>query len=51
MDFVILVLDDRVKVALILWTPFLATSQALIDIKDRRIVLRGEKVVFKLQGL
>ena len=52
-DFVILVLDDRVEVALILGKPFLATSQALIDIKDRRMVLRVgvEKVVFKLQGL
>ena len=52
-DFVILVLDDRVEVALILGKPFLATSQALIDIKDRRMVLRVgvEKVVIKRQGL
>ena len=49
-DFVILDSDDKVEVPLILLRPFLATSQVLIDVKDRRMVLRvrGEEVVFKL---
>ena len=47
----ILDLDDKVEAPLILKRPLLATSQALIDVKDGRIVLRfeEEKVVFKLQ--
>ena len=46
----ILDLDDRVEVPLILTRPFLGTSQALIDAKDGKMVLRvvEEKVVFKL---
>lgn len=40
MDFVILDLDDKVKVPLILEQPFLVTSQALIDGKDSQMVLR-----------
>lgn len=49
-DFVILDLEDKVKVPLILGRPFLSTSQALIDVKDGRMVLRvgDEKVVLKL---
>ena len=50
MDFVILDLDDKMEVPLIFGRPFLATSQALIDIKYGRTVLRvdEEKVEFKL---
>lgn len=50
-DFVILDLDDKVEVPLNLWWPFLATSQALIDVKDGRMVLRDgdEEVVLKLR--
>ena len=50
-DFVILDFDDKVAVPLILGRPFLATSQALIDFKDGRMILRvgKEKASFKLQ--
>lgn len=50
-DFVILHLDDMVEVPLILGRPFLATSQALIDVKDCRMVLRigEEEHVFKVK--
>ena len=49
-DFVILDLDDKVKMPLILRRRFLTMSQALIDVKDRRMVVRvGEEVEFKLQ--
>lgn len=50
-DFVILHLDDMVEVPLILGRPFLATSQALIDVKDGRMVLRveEEEIVFKIK--
>ncbi|XP_039123341.1 uncharacterized protein LOC120259954 [Dioscorea cayenensis subsp. rotundata] len=50
-DFGILDLDDKVEVPLILGCPFLATSQALIDVKDGQMVLRvgDEKMVFKLR--
>ena len=39
------------QVPLILRRPFLATSQALIDVKDGRMVLRvgGQEVILKLQ--
>ena len=49
-DFIIMDLDEDVDVPLILGWPFLATSQALIDVKDVRLVLRVGKaeVVFKL---
>ena len=49
-DFVILDLDDKVEVPLIFGKPVLATSQALIDVKDEKVALQdGEKkVVFKL---
>ncbi|XP_039123362.1 uncharacterized protein LOC120259978 [Dioscorea cayenensis subsp. rotundata] len=50
-DFVILDLNDNAKIPLILEHPFLATSQALIDVMDGRMVLRvgDEEVVFKLK--
>ena len=49
-DFVVIDLNDRVEVPLILGRPFLAILQALIDVKDRRMVQRvgKEKVTFKL---
>ena len=51
LDFVIQDLDEKVEVPLILGRQFLVTSQALIDVKDGRMVLRfgEEKVVFKLE--
>ena len=51
MDFVILDLNDKVEVPLILGRSFLATLQALIGVKDGRMVLRvdEEKIAFKLQ--
>ena len=51
MDSVILDLDNKVKIPLILGKTFLAASQAFIDVKDGRIVLRvrEEEVLFKLQ--
>ncbi|XP_039113820.1 uncharacterized protein LOC120249368 [Dioscorea cayenensis subsp. rotundata] len=50
-DFITLDLDDRAEVPLILGCPSLATSQALIDVKDGKMVLRvgDEEVVFKLK--
>lgn len=45
-DFVTLDIDDKVEVPFILGRPFLATPQALIDVKDGWIVLRvGEKEI------
>lgn len=48
-NFVILDLNNKVEAPLILGRPFLAMIQALIDVKDWRMVLRvgGEEVVFK----
>lgn len=49
-DFVIHEVNEKVEVPLILDHPFLATSKALIDVNDGKMVLRvGEdKVIFKL---
>lgn len=51
-DFVSIDLDDMVEVPLILEWLFLVMSQALIDVKDSKMVLRvgEEKVAFKLKG-
>ena len=50
MDFVILDVDDDVDVPLNLGTPFLATSQALIDVSNGKMTLRvgDEEVAFAL---
>ena len=50
-DFVILNLDDKVKIPLFLGWQLLATSQTLIDVKNGRMVLMvsKKKVAFKLQ--
>lgn len=52
-DLVILDLDDKVDVPLILGRQFLATSQALINVKGSRMVLRvgNEEVIFKLPDM
>lgn len=42
-DFVILDLDDKVEVPFILGRPFLVSSQALINVKDERMILRVRK--------
>lgn len=49
-DFVILDLDDKAEASLILRCPFLATSQAFIDVNDDILVLRvgDDEVVFTL---
>ncbi|XP_039130876.1 uncharacterized protein LOC120267262 [Dioscorea cayenensis subsp. rotundata] len=49
-DFVILDVDEDVKVSLILGRPFLATSQALIDVSNGKMMLRAgdEEVMFAL---
>ena len=49
--FVILDLDDRIEAPLVLGRSFLAALQALINVNDKRTILRvGEKeVVYKLQ--
>ncbi|XP_039131782.1 uncharacterized protein LOC120268435 [Dioscorea cayenensis subsp. rotundata] len=49
-DFVIMDVDDKVEVPLILGRPFLATSKALIDVKDGRLALLvgEEEIIFKL---
>ena len=49
-DFVILDLKDDVEIPLILRRPFLATSQALINVNDRKLELitRDEKARFRL---
>ena len=49
-DFVIMDEDEDIDVPLILGRPFLTTSQALIHVKDGRLVLRvgEEEVVFNL---
>ena len=49
-DFVVIDLDEDVDVPLIPGRPFLAISQALIDVKDGRLLLRvgEEEVVSKL---
>ena len=43
-------LNEDVDVPFILWRPILTISQALIDVKNRRLVLRvgEEEMVFKL---
>lgn len=50
-DFIILNLDDKVKVPLIMRRPFLATSTALIDVKNGQMALRvsEEEIIFKLR--
>ena len=50
MDFVILDVDDDVDVPLILGSPFLATSQTLIDVSNGKITIRvgDEEVVLAL---
>ncbi|XP_039119155.1 uncharacterized protein LOC120255386 [Dioscorea cayenensis subsp. rotundata] len=40
MDFIILDVDDKVEVPLILGRLFLATSKAIIDVKDGRMTLQ-----------
>ena len=49
-DFVILDVDDDIKVLLNLGRPFLATSQAMIDVSNRKMALRvgDEEVAFTL---
>ena len=49
-EFVILHVDEDVKVPLMLGRPLLATSQALIDVSNGKMVLRvcDEEVAFKL---
>ncbi|KAK8935660.1 hypothetical protein KSP39_PZI013348 [Platanthera zijinensis] len=49
-DFVILDMDENIEVPLILGRPFLATSRALIDVFDGKLVLRvGEdEVTFQI---
>ena len=49
-DFVILDMDEDVEVPLILGRSFLATARAIIDVSDRRLVLRvgEEEVIFKI---
>ena len=50
MDFVILDMDEDVEVPLIFGRPFLATTRAIIDVSDGRLVLGvGEKeIIFKI---
>src|SRR5262249_16054392 len=40
MDFVVLDMDESFKVPLILGRPFLATAKALIDVEQRKLILR-----------
>jgi len=49
--FVMLDIDDQVEILMILGRPFLATSKALIDVKDGQMTLRvgDEEVIFKLK--
>ncbi|XP_027351168.1 uncharacterized protein LOC113862277 [Abrus precatorius] len=49
-DFVILDMDEDTEVPLILGRPFLATAKAIIDVSDRKLILRvrDEKVTFKI---
>lgn len=49
----ILDVDEKTNVPLILGRPLLATSKALIDVKDDQMALRvvKEKVIFKLRDL
>ncbi|XP_039115772.1 uncharacterized protein LOC120251280 [Dioscorea cayenensis subsp. rotundata] len=44
-------IDDKVEVPIILGRPFIATSNALIDVKDGRITLQGgdEETTFRLR--
>ena len=49
-DLVILNIDKNIKMPLILGWPFLATTRAIIDVRDGKLVLRvgDEKVTFKI---
>ncbi|KAK5771687.1 hypothetical protein PVK06_047924 [Gossypium arboreum] len=49
-DFVVLDMDEDVKVPLILGRPFLATARAVIDVGDGKLVLRvgDEEIIFKI---
>ena len=49
-DFVILNMDKDVKVPLILGWPFLATTNAIIDVSDGQLILKvgEEEVIFKI---
>ncbi|KAK5784909.1 hypothetical protein PVK06_039450 [Gossypium arboreum] len=49
-DFVVLDMDEDVEVPLILGRPFLATTRAVIDMGDSKLVLRvgDEEIIFKI---
>ncbi|KAK5846023.1 hypothetical protein PVK06_002289 [Gossypium arboreum] len=49
-DFVVLDIDEYVEVPLILGRPFLATTRAIIDVGDGKLVLRvgDEEIIFKI---
>ncbi|KAK5838765.1 hypothetical protein PVK06_007503 [Gossypium arboreum] len=49
-DFVVLDMDEDVKVPLILGRPFLATVRVVIDVGDGKLVLRvgDEGIIFKI---
>ncbi|KAK5836108.1 hypothetical protein PVK06_011858 [Gossypium arboreum] len=49
-DFVVLDMDEDVEVPLILGHPFLATTRAVIDVGDGKLVLRvgDEEIIFKI---
>ncbi|KAK5813159.1 hypothetical protein PVK06_028606 [Gossypium arboreum] len=49
-DFLVLDMDEDVEVPLILGCPFLATSRAIIDVGDGKLVLRvgDEEIIFKI---
>lgn len=52
MEFAIIDVDDKVKLPVILGRPILATSKALIDVRNGRMALRvgKEEIIFKLQN-
>ena len=50
LHFVILDIDEDIKITLIVGQPFLATSKVVINVSDGRLVLkvRNEEVIFKI---
>lgn len=52
LDFIVLKMEENKEVPLILGRPFLATGRAILDIHERKLMLRvGEKtVIFEMDG-
>ncbi|XP_009615102.1 uncharacterized protein [Nicotiana tomentosiformis] len=51
-DFIVVNMEENREVPLILGRPFLATGRAILDIQERKLMLRvgEERVVFKMEG-